>query len=104
MCISVIGGIKRLEPQYLKEAKRMGVKIKIFNTEASALDTKIPGSDAVVIFTGKVSHNAKQAAQKTARLHNIPVFMSHACGVCALRECIGCVKAMEYSKQEGKTN
>jgi len=98
MCIAVIGGMKRLEPQYLREAERMGIDLRIFNDNTSSLDTKIPGSDAVIIFTNMVSHNARRVARKTARIHGIPVFMHHACGVCTLRECLGCLKALETCK------
>jgi len=99
MCISVVGGLKRLEQQYHKEAERMGIDLKIYNDDVKGLDTKLPWSDAIIIFTGMVSHNARRVASKTARTHGIPVFMHHACGVCTLRECLGCLKALNAVQQ-----
>lgn len=97
MCISVVGGMKRLEPQYLKEAERMGVELRLFNNEATGLETRLYGSDAIIIFTNMVSHNARRVARKTGRIHGIPVFMHHACGVCTLRECLGCLVTLEVN-------
>lgn len=41
MCIAVIGGMKRLEPQYLKEAGKMGIELRIFNEPTKNMDEKL---------------------------------------------------------------
>jgi len=91
MCIALIGGMKRLEPQYLKEAARAGIELRIFSEPSKNMDEKLLRTDAVIIFTNMVSHNAKRMAKKTAKIHGIPVLMHHACSVCTLRECLNCL-------------
>jgi len=58
MCIAVVGGMKRLEPQYLREAGSMGVELRIFNESTRGIDEKLQLADAAIIFTNMVSHNA----------------------------------------------
>jgi hypothetical protein len=91
MCIAVIGGVKRLEPHYLREGERMGIELRLFNDPGAEVTEKIARADAVIIFTNMVSHNARRLAKKAARIQGIPVFMHHACGLCTLRECLGCL-------------
>lgn len=92
MRISLIGGIDRLQKHYLQTAEELGVELRIFNTSETNLSAKVRHTEAVVIFTGKVSHTARREVMGVAQPNGIPVFMSHNCGVCALRECLSCVK------------
>lgn len=94
MCIAVIGGIRRQESHYLREAERLGVELRLFNEPGAEVAEKLHRTDAVIIFTNMVSHNARRMAKKAARIRGIPVFMHHACGVCTLRECLSCLKIM----------
>ncbi|MBB5021528.1 hypothetical protein HNR37_000840 [Desulfurispira natronophila] len=41
-----------------------------------------------MIFTNKVSHNARKLALEAARADNIPVMMCHSCGVSTLKDCL----------------
>lgn len=91
MCIALIGGMDRLERQYVNEAKRVGVNLKVFTKAETNMTSKIGHVDAVVIFTNKVSHKAKKEVMNIARARNIPVFMYHSCGICTLRECLSCL-------------
>jgi len=93
MCIAVIGGMARLEGHYRQEAVRAGVELRIFNRSVAGIAAKIKNVDAVLIFTNKVSHRARQEAVNVARTENIPVFQVHSCGVCTLRNCLNCIKA-----------
>lgn len=92
MSVVLIGGMDRLEPQYLQEAERAGVRLRVFTTAQTGIAAKLKHADAVVIFTNKVSHRAKNEAVTAARANDIPVFMHHACGVCTLRECLKCMQ------------
>lgn len=92
MCIAVIGGMARLERHYRQEAERAGVELRIFNRSVAGIGAKIKNVDAVLIFTNKVSHRARQEAVNVARTENIPVFQFHSCGVCTLRNCLNCIK------------
>ena len=92
MCVALIGGIDRLEKHYLEEAGRLGMELKIFNKNEGEIGRKLRNVDAMVVFTNKVSHNAKARAVKEARSRNIPVYMHHSCGVCTLRDCLNCFR------------
>ena len=94
MSIVLVGGMDRLGASYQKEAERQGMNLHIFSQAKHRMESKIKHADAVVIFTNKVSHQARHEAFAAARKRGIPVFMNHACGVCTLRECMNCLKVM----------
>lgn len=100
MCIAVIGGVRRLEPHYLREAERMGIELRLFNDPGVAVADKLCRADAVIIFTNMVSHNGRRLAKKAARIHGIPVFMHHTCGLCTLRECLNCLRILNDAPSE----
>lgn len=91
MCIALIGGMDRLERHYKNEAGWAGIEIKVFNRADTGLAAKIRNVDSVVVFTNKVSHRAKQETMNAAKSRNIPIFLSHSCGVCTLRDCLNCL-------------
>ena len=91
MCVAIIGGMDRLERHYMNEAKRCGIDLKVFTSPETRMTSKIKDVDAVVIFTNKVSHKARKEAVNVAKARNIPIFMYHSCGICTLRDCIGCL-------------
>jgi ABC-type sugar transport system substrate-binding protein len=91
MCIALIGGMARLERHYQSEAKKFGIKLRIFNTEQANMAGKFAKVDAVVIFTNKVSHQARNRAMSAAQKNGIPVLMHHSCGLCTLRDCFNCL-------------
>lgn len=101
MSIALIGGMDRLGEQYLKEARRLGMELRIFSQSEKNLGTKISNMDAVVIFTNKVSHQARNEALNSAKKRGIPVFMHHACGVCTLRECLNCLHVALRNQDAG---
>ena len=51
-------------------------------------ENKIGNPDALIIFTNKISHEAKRKAVRFARSRNIPLQLIHSCGVSSLRECL----------------
>ncbi len=94
MSIALIGGMDRLERHYVEEAEKLGVELRVFTRQEANMGPKIRNADAMVIFTNKVSHKAKAQAIREARANGIPVRMEHSCGVCALRNCLDCLMAM----------
>lgn len=92
MRIALVGGIDRLQTHYRQEAAKLGVELRIFNRSETDLQAKLGHSEAVVLFTGKVSHRARLQVMDAAHSRNIPVLQCHNCGVCALRNCLACVK------------
>lgn len=97
MSIVLVGGMDRLGEKYQHEARKQGMNLKIFSQADQNMGTKIKSADAVIIFTNKVSHKARNEAFITAKKLGIPVFMHHACGVCTLRECLNCVSLIHQS-------
>jgi hypothetical protein len=53
----------------------------------------VKASDAVVIFTNKVSHRVRNEVMNASRDGNVPVYQYHSCGICTLRECLICVNS-----------
>jgi len=102
MCIALFGGMDRLERQYLEEAAKLGIDLRVFTRSEARISSKIRKVDAMVIFTNKVSHQVKKQAVNMAKANDIPVFMHHSCGICTLRECLGCL--MFANKFGGKEN
>ncbi|MDD2501541.1 MAG: DUF2325 domain-containing protein [Geobacter sp.] len=94
MSIVLVGGMDRLGEKYLHEAKKLGMDLRIFSQAEQNMGSKIKYADAVVIFTNKVSHHARNEAKSAAKKHGVPIFMHHACGVCTLRECLNCLNSM----------
>ena len=92
MSIALIGGMERLSRQYRDEAESLGIRLHVYNEASTGLAGRLAGMDGVVIFTNKVSHRAKKEAATTARARNIPLVMSHSCGVYTLRHCLSCIK------------
>jgi hypothetical protein len=99
MSIALVGGIDRLERHYISEAEKFGISLKVFTKSESEITSKIKHMDAVVIFTNKVSHRAKNEAMAVANNNNIPVLMRHSCGICSLRDCFNCLKDNSSSFQ-----
>jgi hypothetical protein len=101
MSIALIGGMERLGRQYRDEAESLGIRLQVYNEAGTGLAGRLAGVDAVVIFTNKVSHRAKRKAVNIARARNIPLVMSHSCGVCTLRQCFNCIKDKKGAKENG---
>lgn len=98
MCVALIGGMDRLERQYLDEAAKLGIDLRVFTKSEAGITSKIRNVDAMVIFTNKVSHQVKKQAVVAAKTKNIPIFMHHSCGICTLRECLGCLNIIKGRK------
>lgn len=92
MSVALIGGMDRLERQYINAAKQLGIKLKVFSKNKPAMQSKIGNVDGMVIFTNKVSHEARKEAVRIAGTNKIPLLMRHSCGICSLRECLTCLK------------
>ncbi len=92
MSIVLIGGMDRLAQHYRQEARKHGHQLTIYNTAHSRIASSIQRADAVVLFTNKVSHRARNEAVDSAKKQGIPIFMFHSCGLCTLRNCFACLR------------
>lgn len=97
MCVALIGGMDRLQREYMDEAKRLGIKLKIFTKSEINIDAKVRNADAIIIFTNKVSHRTKREVMNVAKTNAIRVLMNHSCGICTLRDCLSCLKNNKHS-------
>jgi hypothetical protein len=88
MCAVLIGGMDRLNREYISVAREMGIDLKIFTGQENSLKRQIGAPDIIIICTGKVSHNARAEAFRHAAANAIPVEMIHSPGISALRRCI----------------
>lgn len=88
MSIVIIGGNERMEREYKSICKSFGYKSKVFTTMSSKVSKSIGSPEAIVIFTGTVSHKMSKKAEEEAKKKNIPIHRIHSSGKVALEECI----------------
>ncbi|MBQ4568024.1 MAG: DUF2325 domain-containing protein [Desulfovibrio sp.] len=88
MCVTLIGGMDRLKPDYIAAARQGGHTLKCISRNERNFVDRIGNPDRVIIFTNKISHEAKRKAMQHARSRNIPIHMVHSCGVSSLKECL----------------
>ena len=88
MCVTLIGGMDRLKADYIAAARESGCSLRCISRNERNFADKIGSPDAVVIFTNKISHEAKRKAVQHARSRNIPIHLVHSCGISSLRECL----------------
>lgn len=88
MCVTLIGGMDRLRKDYIAAAKEGGHSLKCISRNERNFTDKIGNPDTVIVFTNKISHEARRKALQLARARNIPIQMVHSCGVSSLRECL----------------
>ncbi|MGD2080334.1 MAG: DUF2325 domain-containing protein [Nitrospirota bacterium] len=98
MSVVLVGGMNRLKRHYVREADRLGISLKVYNSPGVSMRSGVRNVDAVVMFTNKVSHRAKREVELAAREKDIPVYMHHSCGVCTLRDCLRCLKKGRRSR------
>lgn len=86
MCITLIGGMDRLKAEYIRSASEGGHSLKFLSKNERNFEEKIGNPDAILIFTNKISHEARRKALQTAKSRGIEVEMIHSCGVSSLKE------------------
>lgn len=88
MCLTLIGGMDRLIPEYIATASAGGHSLRCLSRNERNFVEKIGNPDTLIIFTNKISHEAKRKALKHAHSKKIPVRLVHSCGLSTLRECL----------------
>ncbi len=88
MSIAVIGGMDRLKRDYHEVGVKYGVDIYHFERGRQGLEKRLGKMDAMVIFTGRISHNAMKQARSVGKAGGARVIMSRACGLSSLGRCI----------------
>lgn len=88
MKVTLIGGLDRLVPHYRRAALRAGHELVVFNQYRAGMEARMGASDAVVLFTGMVSHMARDHAVEAARNLGVPVLQSHSAGLSSFRDAL----------------
>jgi hypothetical protein len=81
----------RLGQHYKVEAKKQGFELRVFNGLEPNMAAKLMSSTAVVLFTGMISHEARNQVVAAAKTYGIPLLQCHSCGVCSFRGCLSCI-------------
>lgn len=88
MCITLVGGMDRLRPAYEAAARESGCMLTHIARNERNFQNKIGDPDMIIIFTSKISHEAKRKAAEIGKARKIAVRMLHSCGLSSLRECL----------------
>lgn len=88
MCVTLIGGMDRLKADYEAAAREKGHQLRHVSRNEANFKSKTGEPDLLIIFTNKVSHEAKRKALSLAKARNIPIKLVHSCGLSTLRECL----------------
>lgn len=88
MGITLVGGMDRLKSEYMAAASSEGHSLRFISRNELNFTEKMGNPDAVIVFTNKVSHEARRKALQLARSRKIPIHMIHSCGLSTLRDCL----------------
>lgn len=88
MSITLIGGMDRLHSDYIAAAKSMGHKLRCIARNERNFQAKIGAPDMLIVFTNKISHEAKRKASEVAKNRGLPIRLIHSCGVSTLCNCL----------------
>lgn len=88
MSITLVGGMDRLKAEYMAAAKKMGHNLKCIARNERNFQDKIGAPDMLIVFTNKISHEAKRKAAEIAKSRRLPLRLAHSCGVSTLRDCL----------------
>jgi len=86
--ISVVGGMDRLAHHYQRVARNMGISLQVFSRAQPGMAQKLQASQAVVLFTGHISHQARELVMGVGRSCHIPVLQCHSSGLSSFRRCL----------------
>jgi hypothetical protein len=81
MYIAIAGGVKGIEREYKNISKKYGFKCKIFNKNVPDFDKKIKNVDAVVMFTGTVSHKISKKCCALCKKNDICLKRMHSSSI-----------------------
>jgi len=83
--VAVIGGIMALQPQYRRILEESNLHPRIFNQCNLGISGGLKGADAIILFSGTVSHKMAIKARKAAVSCGIPLITVRRSSVSALK-------------------
>jgi hypothetical protein len=72
MKVCIIGGLNRMEKEYVRACKSVGCKAKVFNKLNNNFENSIKCTQCVLLLTSLSSHNMANKAKNLCKRHNIP--------------------------------
>lgn len=87
MSAALIGNMEWLKANCSSNIRRNGWQVSLLSGEESFAHEIVQKSDAVIVVTDHVSHQARQKVLAVCR-NKVPVFMRHSCGACHFRSCL----------------
>jgi len=83
--VAVVGGIMALQPQYRRILEESNLDPRIFNQCSAGIWGGLKGADAIILFSGTVSHKMAIKARKAALSCGIPLITVRRSSVSALK-------------------
>lgn len=89
--VTVIGGIRGLEPEYTRILKDNNLIPRIYNRDTTALVEKVEQTDFIILFIATVSHRMAKKVRKAASGHAIPLVAVKPSSLSALKKSMGAI-------------
>ena len=83
--VAVVGGILGLEPEYRRILEQRDLLPRIYNRDSASLIDRIKSTDAIILFTGTVSHKMAEKIRRAAKVGGIPLINLQRSSISALR-------------------
>jgi len=99
MSVAVIGGLDRLARIYQLTGKSMGWRVRHFPRKTPSLAKRLASVDAVVLFTGVVSHHLLREVNQTVRQLNIPIAYCSSASATGLKNSLAKLNEVVASRQ-----
>jgi len=106
MKVCIIGGLDRMEKEYINACKTIGCKAKVFNTKSNAFETSLKCAQCVVLLTKLSSHNMANKAKTICKKQGIPLLCvdktSPSSVCCAMKDymdCENCVNSVQCGRK-----
>jgi len=94
MKVCIVGGLNRMEKEYVKACKSIGCKAKVFNKLNNNFENSIKCTQCVVLLTTLSSHNMASKAKNLCKRHNIPFICTDKTSpssiCCAMKDMMNC--------------
>ena len=87
--VAVVGGILSLEPEYRRVLEENNLFPRIYNQDSARLIGRVKSTDAIILFTGTVSHKMAEKIRRAARSSEIPLINVSRSSISALRRSMG---------------